>query len=253
MDLGEISAIGLASQVGTYILYTPEVEEQKLVSVSWRSGEGEEYLKNLKQRFSAEYFKKHISMPHPDLISYPAPRMLYFRNEMKNEYSKAEKILQPKDYIYYKLSGIFASDPYSWRGLANLYDYTFHDTFINEIGISVEKLLALFKPSESPGRLSGEAAEALGLISGMPVFAGCNDFFASLIGMGILDSGQCFDMTGTSEHIGMILDKPVDNTGLIGGPYIMNHIHYGVTANSGVSMDKTDGGELCTAGALPAP
>jgi len=236
VDLNRISAIGLTSQVGTYILYTPGRDEENLVTISWKAGGGEEQLKKLKSKFSNEYFIKHISMPHPDLISYPAPKILWFQDEMFENLELTDKLLQPKDYIYHKLTGVFASDAYSWRGLANLEDFSFHNDFLNNLGICKEKLPLLFNPSDSPGSLLPAIAEELGIKSNISVFVGCNDFFASLIGMGVIEQGQCFDMTGTSEHIGIIVDCLDKNTALVCGPYIKDFIHYGVTANSGTSM-----------------
>jgi xylulokinase len=54
--------------------------------------------------------------------------------------------------------------------------------------------------------------------------------------MGAIEPGQCFDMTGTSEHIGIIMDYLDKKTALVCGPYIKGFIHYGVTANSGTAM-----------------
>lgn len=236
IDIKKISALSLTSQVGTYILYDSLKDEKMLKTVSWDKIGGEYYLKQIKQKFSDSFFIENISMVHPDLTSYPAPRILMFQEEFFEDWKCAEKLLQPKDYIYHKLTGVFATDPYSWRGLANLKDFSFHEVFINEIGIRKDKLPLLFKPNEAPGLLLPEIAEELGLNANIPVFVGCNDFFASLLGMGILGNGQSFDMTGTSEHIGFISSNPVYDTNLVCGPYFMNHIHYGVTANSGTAL-----------------
>jgi xylulokinase len=246
IDLNRISAIGITSQVGTYILYTPEKVEESLITVSWRDGGGAEQLKRLKNTFSTDYFIKHISMPHPDLISYPGTRALWFQDEMNEDWNLSDKFLQPKDYIYHKLTGVFATDAYSWRGLANLSDISFHDDLLNNLGISKAKLPELFNPLDAPGVLLPEIAEELGINSSIPVFVGCNDFFASLVGMGVIEQGQCFDMTGTSEHIGVISGLLDKNTSLVCGPYINGFIHYGVTANSGTAMSwafKTFGKE----------
>ena len=54
--------------------------------------------------------------------------------------------------------------------------------------------------------------------------------------MGIHEIGQMFDVTGTSEHLG-VLQKEMDcNTTLVSGPYIEHMVHYGVTASSGSSI-----------------
>ena len=237
VNLEEVSGVSLAAQTGTYLLYNSFNRESDIKVISWKSGSGKEQLQTLKKRFGKEYFKKHISMPHPDLISYPAPKILWLREAPGEEWKKCEKFVQPKDYMYYKLTGIFASDIYTWRGLANLIDGSFHDELLDEIGTTKEQLPVLRKPWEAPGRLQAGIAAELGLKAGIPVFVGCNDFFASLLGMGIYQREQCFDMTGTSEHIGDITLYMEDNTGLVCSPYFNDYIHYGVTANSGSSMD----------------
>lgn len=228
VDLKEIDSISLTAQTGTYLLYNSFTDESKIKVISWKSGVGKEQLQDLKKRFGMEYFKKHISMPHPEIISYPAPKILWLQDALGEEMKKCEKFVQPKDYLYYKLTGIFASDPYTWRGLANLDDCSFHDKFLREIGIKHEQLPTLFKPWEAPGRLQAGIELELGLKAGIPVFVGCNDFFASLLGMGIYQSEQCFDMTGTSEHIGLITCLMEDDTRLVCGPYLNDFIHYGV-------------------------
>lgn len=236
IDLQDITAIGLSAQVGTYILHSPGMEHSNLPGVSWRDSCGAEQLSRLKAAYPKEYFIKHISMPHPELISYPAPRIQWFRQEMHREWEVADMILQPKDYLYNMLTGLFASDPYSWRGFANLHDANFHDEFLCALSVPRSKLPMLYKPWDAPGSLLPEAASELGLKAGMPVYLGCNDFFASLLGMGVISPGQRFDMTGTSEHIGMISESLDSDTRLVCGPYFEGFAHYGVTANSGTSI-----------------
>lgn len=247
VKLEEVAGISLTAQTGTYLLFNSHTEERYIKVISWKSVNGAEQLQSLKERLGIQYFIKHISMPHPDLISYPAPKILWFQEALREEWYKTEKVLQPKDYLYYKLTGDFVSDPYTWRGLANLYDGSFHDEILKDIGIAKEHLPVLCKPWEAPGCLHADIAAELGLKGGIPVFVGCNDFFASLLGMGIYQKDQSFDMTGTSEHIGVITGRMEEDTRLVCGPYFNSYIHYGVTANSGSSMDwafKTFGREL---------
>ena len=63
-----------------------------------------------------------------------------------------------------------------------------------------------------------------------------NDFFASLSGMGLSDADALFDITGTSEHVGVITESLKRDTRLVTGPYLTGYVHYGVTASSGASL-----------------
>jgi xylulokinase len=85
-----------------------------------------------------------------------------------------------------------------------------------------------------------EGAALTGLREGMPVAVGCNDFYAALLGAGIEKPGQCFDITGTSEHFGVTLPAVVP-THLISSPFPGGAVHYGVTASSGVALSWSEG------------
>ena len=69
---------------------------------------------------------------------------------------------------------------------------------------------------------------------GTPVYLGCNDFFAGLIGMGITKADKVFDLSGTSEHIGKISSN-FEMGNFVSGRFFDGFIAYGGTKASGVS------------------
>ena len=223
LDMSEVSAIGFSSQVGTYIA-------DKSFITSWNDPAGKKQLDEALNAFPKQKFVDEISMPHPELTSYPIPRLRY----IKEQYGDFAEVCQPKDYIIRLLTGKFVTDMYSWRGLANLETARYSKFFLDYIGISENNLPEIKKPTD----LAGVTIENdLGFPTGIPVYVGCNDFFASLLGMGINKPGQMFDITGTSEHIGIISDKMDIDTKMVSGPYYTQNVSYGVTASSGASMD----------------
>lgn len=145
-------------------------------------------------------------------------------------------MLQPKDYIYYRMTGLFVSDRFMWRGLANPEKNRFEEEALKRIGVEIGQLPQLADIMESPGGICGEAAKELHMKTGTPVFTGCNDFFSGLLGMGIMEKGQVFDVTGTSEHIGTVTGTLQITEKMISGAYIRDYILYGVNSNSGRSI-----------------
>ncbi len=225
-DTSNISAIGLSSQVGTYIINNKDV-------ISWDSGIGNEELKYIKNRFPAEKFIEEIAMPHPDILSYPIPRLMY----IKKHYEHIESICQPKDYILKELTGRCVTDKYSFRGLVHTQKGAYSNFFLKEIGISGDVLPPVVSPDTMVGLTTKMCEKNIGIPEGIPVFAGLNDFFSSVIGMGAENIGDMFDITGTSEHLGLICDDLNCNTKMVSGVYFDKYIHYGVTASSGASLD----------------
>ena len=228
LDLSGVDAIGLSSQVGTYIIDGKHV-------VPWNGSEGLNELTRLKSEFSKDEFINHIGMAHPDMVSYPLPRLMYFADA----YPNFHEVCMPKELLLKYLTGNYVSDMYSWRGLADL-DHCAYSAFFTEYlhkTIGDFALPDLIRPTDLAGRTTHEAAAALGLREGVPVFTGCNDFFAALLGSGIRRSGDRFDITGTSEHLGGISDELLDEANLISGRYFSGFVRYGVTASSGPSLD----------------
>ena len=226
IDISCTDAIGLSSQVGTYIINDEHI-------IGWNSPAGRKELNVIKKKYPKELFIKEIAMPHPDIISYPIPRLMYIQSELSNITS----ICQPKDFLCKVMTGNFVTDKYSMRGLAHTQSGTYSDFFLKETGIKHDVLPEIVRPDEIIG-LTNDICECItGIPKGIPVFAGLNDFFSSLKGMGIEKSGDMFDITGTSEHIGMLCDSLCADTPLVSGAYFDKFIHYGVTASSGASLD----------------
>lgn len=227
LDLSNIRAVGLSSQVGTYVVNGEE-------SIGWSEPIGNEELEDILERFSREDFLREISMPHPRIISYPLPRLSYIKKHYKN----AKNVCMPKDILCERLTGNCVSDIFSWRGLANLENGSYSKRMLNELLLNDLTLPKLASPSDEAGRVSETAHLQTGIPVGTPVYIGCNDFFSGLLGMGICESGDAFDITGTSEHMGVLRNSiPLDDGGLVCGPYFFENVHYGVTASSGSSFD----------------
>ena len=237
-----LAGIGLSSQVGTYLIETNE----KISIMPWNKNSDDTYLKRLLSAFKKEDFLEEITMPHPNILSYPLPKLM----EIQECFQHVKRVFQPKDFLCERLTGNMASDIYSWRGLTNLKTGKYSEKLLNFTGFDSSKLPRLTGLSDCCGVLLPDLAKSLCLPENLPVFTGCNDFFASLIGMGIKNCGDAFDITGTSEHIGVI-SKNIDmETTLVSGGYFKHNVTYGVTASSGVAMDwglrnfKADLGDL---------
>ena len=221
----DVAAIGLSSQVGTYLINNEEV-------ISWNSEVGKKELDWWKTNYTKEKFVDEISMPHPDIISYPLPRLKY----ISEHYKDAKRICQPKEYIIENMTGAWVSDWYSWRGLTNLETGQYSSYFLNEIGMAKTLLPPLGLPHEIAGYTKEISLGNTILPAGIPVYVGLNDYYAGLLGMGIQTEGQMFDVTGTSEHLGVLQNAIDMNTTLVSGPYLEQMVHYGVTASSGSSI-----------------
>jgi len=221
---GRIAAIGFSSQVGTYIVDGKNI-------IPWYSSVGREELNFLKSIIGQEEFEAEISMQHPELVSYPLPRLMY----IQKNYGEECEILMPKELIIRELTGRTVTDVFSMRGIANLESGRYAQALIKKAGIN-QKLPKIKLPTDIAGYVTEEAAKKYGLKSETPVYVGCNDFFSGLIGMGIYGIGDSFDLSGTSEHVGYI-GKDINRCGFVSGRYFVDNCTYGGTKSSGLCCD----------------
>ena len=229
LELSGLRAVGLSSQVGTYLVDFMDV-------ISWNDPAGKEELGEILASVSREEFVRETGMPHPNIISYPLPRLLY----IKRQFSDAKFVCQPKDWLCYALGGRYLTDKFSWRGLADLNsaEAKFSDSFLKKFELDSLSLPSLCDPTATVARVTREGSEISGIPEGVAIVVGCNDFFAGLIGMGIINDGDAFDITGTSEHLGILTESiPEKDDSLVCGPYFAHNAHYGVTQSSGKSLD----------------
>ncbi len=233
LDLKDLRAVGLSSQVGTYLVDFKDV-------ISWNDPQGKDEIDEILASVSREEFIREIGMPHPKIVSYPLPRLLY----IKRHYPNAKMVCQPKDWLVSSLcsdslgGNLYTSDLFSWRGLADLCGSGYSQKLLRRFGLEDFILPSPGDPTYPVARVTCEGSERSGIPEGARIVVGCNDFFAGLLGMGIINEGDAFDITGTSEHLGVLTAAiPENDDSLVCGPYFVYNAHYGVTGSSGKSLD----------------
>ncbi|MDY5015019.1 MAG: FGGY-family carbohydrate kinase [Eubacteriales bacterium] len=233
----DCAGLGLTAQVGTYLLANEKQPVEAWPVYGWGGSGGTKQREALQDRFGTEFFIAHTGMPMPKVPSYPASRLRWFIEERAHEWARATKILAPKDFLYEKLTGKLCSDTLTWNGLADPLTGNPNPEFLAALGMNPERFAPMYPSLCAPAGLCESAAEKLGLPVGTPVYLGCNDSHASFLGMGISGIGQAFDLTGTSEHVGLISPMPIGDGEMICSTFFEGCATFGVTASSGSSID----------------
>ena len=223
-DLSQISAIAISSQVGTYITDSGDV-------IGWNTNAGAEELVEIKAKISDEKFAEEIEMVHPNLISYPLPRLLY----IKRHYPDCKKVIMPKEFLLCELTGNTVTDIFSQRGICHPEKKQYTQKVMEKLELNFE-LAPICLPTDLAGGVTKAAAESYGLAENTPVYIGCNDFFAGLLGLGVYDCGTVFELSGTSEHLGVITEERMDGK-FVSGRYFNGNATYGGTKSSGMACD----------------
>jgi xylulokinase len=134
------------------------------------------------------------------LTGFTAPKVLWVKENEPENFSKIYKVLLPKDFINYKLSGIFASDVSDASGTLffDVKNRCWSKEMLEILHMKEEWLPKVFESSSVTGTVSKEASLLTGLNEGTKIIAGAGDQAAGAIGTGIVEPGILSVALGTS-------------------------------------------------------
>ena len=134
---------------------------------------------------------------------FTAPKLLWVKNKEPENFAKIEKIMLPKDYLAYKLSGVHCTDVSDASGmlLLDVKNRCWSEEMCEICGIRKEQLAQIFESYEVVGTLLPEIAQELGLPGNVKVIAGAGDNAAAAVGTGTVGDGMCNISLGTSGTI----------------------------------------------------
>lgn len=205
--LAKVKAIGVIGQTSTEI-FVDKSGVPLRPAIIWKDTRAVKEAEMIKRDFGEEKLLKLLGIEVPITPNWAASRLLWVsRNEplvAKNTY----KILQPKDYVNFKLTGKYFSDKWINKSVVNSHTGEVPEEYINYLGFTPEVIPKTYAPFEVAGTVSAEVAALTGLCEGTPVVAGWSDGPATMLGSGaFLKEGIAFNCTGTSEIIGISTKK----------------------------------------------
>ncbi len=133
---------------------------------------------------------------------FTAPKLLWIRKNEPENFAKIDKIMLPKDYINYRLTGVHCSDYSDAAGmlLLDVEHKCWSDEMLEICGVHRGVMPKLFESYDVVGTVKPEIAEQLGVPS-VPVVAGAGDNAAAAIGTGTASEGRCNISVGTSGTV----------------------------------------------------
>ncbi|MCL1864008.1 MAG: xylulokinase [Defluviitaleaceae bacterium] len=143
------------------------------------------------------------------LTGFTAPKILWVKENEPEIFAKVKKIMLPKDYIAYKLSGVFATDVSDASGmlLLDVKKQDWSDKMLEITGVSRGQLPKLFQSYEAVGNVTAEAAKETGLSANAKVVIGGGDQAVGAVGSGIVSEGMCSVSLGTSGVLFVAADN----------------------------------------------
>jgi xylulokinase len=134
---------------------------------------------------------------------FTAPKLVWVARNEPEVFAKTAKVLLPKDYIAFWLSGEYLSEMSDAAGTSwlNVTDRCWSEELLALSGMRLDQMPRLVEGSDAAGTIRAELANRWGLSSDVIIGGGAGDNAASAIGMGVVSEGQAFLSLGTSGVI----------------------------------------------------
>ena len=163
-----------------------------------RTAEETEYLNGVIGKAKLSELTANIAF-----AGFTAPKILWVKNHEPENFDRIAKIMLPKDYVAYMLSGVHCTDYSDASGmlLLDVENGEWSDEMCKICGIDSSLLPKLYDSYEVVGEIKPSMAKLLGLPCGIKIIAGAGDNAAAAVGTGTVGNGACNVSLGTSGTI----------------------------------------------------
>lgn len=173
----------------------------------WNDGRTYEecdYLNNVIGKEKLSRYTANISF-----TGFTAPKLLWVKNKEPENFARIKKIMLPKDYIAYKLSGVHCTDVSDASGmlLFDVKNRCWSKEMLDICGISEGQMAKVYESYEVVGTVLPEIAKELSIPESVKIVAGAGDNAAAAVGTGTVGDGMCNISLGTSGTIFISSEK----------------------------------------------
>lgn len=178
-------------------------------SIIWADQRAQKQTRQIEEHISQWDFY-HI-VGHRNTASYGIQKLMWIRDNEPEVYEQTYKTLNAKDYIVFKLTGKFYTEPSDGNSNAcfDLNTLNWSEEILSYAKIDPDKLPELKPSTFIAGGITAEASQATGLAEGTPVVLGGGDGVATNIGCGSIAPGKTYSCMGTSAWITTTSEKPI--------------------------------------------
>lgn len=149
------------------------------------------------------------------LTGYTGGKILWMKENEPENYERTVMVINPKDYVRYRLTGVIATEvsDASGTGLFDVRERKWAYGLIDRAGLKRSMFPRCVESTDPAGVVSAGAAAETGLPQGVPVYAGGGDAVISTTGAGLIQPGKVGITLGTSGVVALGLPAYADNAG----------------------------------------
>lgn len=196
----DLSGLGVGGQMHGLVVLD---DDDKVIrpTILWNDGRTEKETSYLNNIIGKDVLSENTA--NIAFAGFTAPKILWMKNNEPELFSRISKIMLPKDYISYRLTGVHCIDYSDASGtlLLDVKNRCWSPQMLEICGVSRQQMPELYESYEKVGKILPSVAEELGLPSHITVVAGAGDNAAAALGTGTVGEGKCNISLGTSGTI----------------------------------------------------
>ncbi len=199
-DKSQIAGIGAGGQMHGLVALDKD-DKVLRPAILWNDGRTAEETDWLNSTVGRERLSRYTG--NIAFAGFTAPKLLWMKKHEPELFARIDKIMLPKDYVNYKLSGIHCTDYSDASGtlLMDVRNKCWSKEMLEICGVREKQMPRLFESYEPVGTLTPEMAEILGLPRSVKIAAGAGDNAAAAVGTATVGDGRCNISLGTSGTI----------------------------------------------------
>ncbi len=209
----KIDAVGLSGQMHSSVFLDAK---NKVIrpALLWCDGRTTAECRDIRERVGEENLRKWVS--NPALEGFTLPKILWLRNNEPEAFRRLAKVLLPKDFIRWQLTGALATEFSDAAGtlMLDVANRRWSHDMLNAVELSPDLVPDVGESTAVLGTISAAAAHATGLVAGTPVVGGGADNACGAVGVGAVSPGAVVASWGTSGTVVCPTDAPKVDPGM---------------------------------------
>jgi len=207
--LGQVAAVAICGITRTQVFLDRQGQSLR-PAMTWKDTRSEAIASRLQAR---------LSDTHPEARGlnafHPVARLAWLQEHEPQTLAELALVLEPKDYLNVRLTGAARSDPVSMARLLASRDGGEAGSLLDAIGLPAGIMPPLIEPWQVVGTVQAGLPAPFDRLLGVPVFCSSNDTWVGVVGLGAMRPGCAYNISGTTEVLGLIGSEPKTAEGLL--------------------------------------
>ncbi len=206
LDHDEIKAVSFSGQMHGLVVLD-ETDQVIRPAILWNDQRTEKQCKYLNEEVGQSIISDWTG--NLALTGFTAPKILWLRENEPENFARVKKIMLPKDYVAYRMSGVFATDMSDASGTLYLdvKNRVWSQPMLELLEINEDQLPKLYESFQAIGTMKKELAMELGLRDDLKIVIGGGDQAVAAVGGGVVEPGSCSLSLGTSGVVFASTDR----------------------------------------------